>query len=394
MGQAEIFIGRQPIFTKNNNLFGYELLFRNGLDANKATFENAEVATATVLNNAIMEMDFSNIVANHKAFINFSESFFTNFVTPFFSPENIIIEILENVPSTPKVIESIKKLKKQGFKIALSDFIFKAEFIPFLQLADIIKINIENKSLEKIPSIFNKISRFTAAKLLAERVETKEQYEVCKKAGVEYFQGYYFAKPEVVVGQKIDLSGLRLLELIKKITDETTSISELETIISKDIGLTHKLLKVALQNQTKNMPEIETIKQVLSLFGLNKVKNWVMTMSLSSHGGTVPEVFNIARSRAIFLKKYAEKNQFKAVDSFYLVGLFSLIDTILKQPMNEILAHLPFSEAIKQGLLKKEGEFSKAIKLVEALEYNHISTLTDKYRSIYITSLEEALKES
>ncbi len=393
MKDDDIFIGRQPIFTKNNNLFGYELLFRNGLDPTRALIECDNIATATVINNAMMDLDFSKIVGNAKAFINFSEDFFTHYVEPCFSPDNIIIEVLEDVPPTPAVIETIKKLKSLGFKIALDDFVFKPQFIPFLQQADIIKIDIENRAVDKLPTIFQKISKFTKAKLLAERVETKEQYDVCKLAGISYFQGYYFAKPEIIKGKKLDISSLHLLELMKKLSDKNITIPELEAVISQDIGLSHKLLKLAVQHQTNSMPEIDSIKRLLNLFGLNKVKSWATTISLTNFDGIVPEVFNIARTRAIFLKHYAQHHKLEQPDTLYLVGLFSLIDTILSQPMDAILDKLPLSDSVKDSLLTREGEIGKALLIIESLERNQ-SIASDDFEGVHKKFYISALKES
>lgn len=390
MNNNEIFVGRQPIFNRNRQLYGYELLFRGGYNPNQAEFDNADLATATVVSNSIMGFDFEELVGSTRAFINFSESFFTEDVEPIFSPHHIVIEVLENVPVTETVIASLKRLKQMGYTIALDDFIFKKEFIPFLKLADIIKIDIENISLQKLPVIFNKIRRVSTTKLLAERVETKQQFEACMQAEVDYFQGYFFAKPEIVSGKKVSVSALHLMELLQKITDPTISLEELESIIIKDVGMTHKMLKLARQFQSSNMPEVDNLGQVLRVFGLKRVQNWVATISMSSFQNAVPEVFNIARTRAIFLRRAAEFENLQQIDSFYLVGMLSLIDTILGSTMEDALNQLPLNETIKKGLLDNEGDYGRLIKTVNLIERSETRQLNPEYIQMYLVSLKES----
>ncbi len=193
----------------------------------------------------------------------------------------------------------IKKLRQKGFQIALDDFVFKKEFIPFIRLADIIKIDIEGVKPEKIPLLIERIRKVANTKILAERVETQAIYEVCRDAGCDYFQGYYFAKPEIVTSAKLSVSKLHLLMLLRKLAQENISLEDLEEVVSQDVGLMHKLIKLAAQNRTVGMPEFETLRQVMTLFGLRRVQSWASMISMNLLDDVVPEVFNIARTRAI-----------------------------------------------------------------------------------------------
>lgn len=215
-----------------------------------------------------------------KAFVNFPVDFFDPDAETIFSPKDIIIEVLEDVPVNDKVIEAIKRFKAQKFLIALDDFVFKWEFIPFLQQADIIK-------------------------LLAERVETQEQFDLCYEAGADYFQGYFFAKPQILTSKKLSISKMALMQLLEKIADENISLGELTRIVEQDIGLMHKVMKLANSYRTVGMPAFEDFTSMMLLFGIKRVQSWVVMLSMSSIDGMVPEIYNTARIRAVFMRQYA-----------------------------------------------------------------------------------------
>lgn len=385
-----MFVGRQPIFDRKSELFAYELLFRGGFNPNEAEFDSATEATATVVNNSIMGFGLEEIVGNDKAFINFPQSFFHPDSELCFSPENIICEILENVEPTEGVLQGLDKLKKQGFTFALDDFVFKQKFIPFIKLSDYIKIDIETLSLEKIPLILKKIKGITTAKLVAERVETKEQLQVCMDAGFDYFQGYFFAKPEIISGKKLDITRTLLMELLSKLTDEDIMLDELVDIIAKDVGLTHKLLKLATQYRTRNMPTFSTIKEVVVLFGFKRVKSWAAMISMGGLNDISPETFNIARIRAIFMRNCAQHECLEQIDSFYLTGLLSLMDTILGQPMEKALSQLPLNDDIMNGILNNEGDHGRLLDLIKSFEHGDPDQSNPAIIPIYLKSVKES----
>ncbi|MDG4813480.1 EAL domain-containing protein [Hydrogenovibrio sp. 3SP14C1] len=387
-----LFIGRQPIFDRSNQVYGYELLFRDGFHPNAAVFEDDHEATATVIHNSMMGLELSDLVGSAKAFINFSESFFEPDVDPCFSSNRIVCEVLETVPVTETTLEGIRRLKQKGFPIALDDFVFKKEFIPFIRLADIIKLDIENVNPNKIPLLVQKIRGVASArtKILIERVETQEVHQICLEAGCDYFQGYYFARPEIVTGQQLSVSKLHLFELLQNLSEPDISLDQLEKIVSKDVGLMHKLVKLAVQHRTPKMPEFDTLRQVLVLFGLKRVQSWASMISLSLSDDVVPEVFNIARTRAIFMRLCAQHEKLSNPESYYLTGMFSLLDVILKKSMEELLVGLALNDAIIQGILKEEGDYGRFLKMVKSFERSDSDDLEEAYRYLYIKSLKES----
>lgn len=387
-----IFIGRQPIFLANSELFGYELLFRNGFKPNAAVpMASGSEATATVINNAMMHFGLETIVGEAKAFINFPEAFFTKQITPCFSHKNTIIEVLEDVSPTQEVIEAIKSLKSLGFTIALDDFVFRKKLVPFIQLADIIKFDVQYVKLENVGELFRRVRKVSNFKIVAERVESLEMFNACRDAGADYFQGYFFAKPEVLQGQKMGVGRQNLMLLLQKITDDSLHLEDLEKIVERDVGLVHKIMKLAEQYRNRDMPKFTTLREVMMLFGLKRVQSWATLLSMSAIDDLMPEVFNLARTRAIFMRSVAEKMSLKQVDSFYLTGLFSMLDVVMKKTLADAVAELPVSDVIKNALLAGEGEHGKLLKLARSFE-GAPKTFPNQsqYAKIYLAAIEES----
>ncbi len=386
--QDDYFVGRQPILDGNNKICGYELLFRGGLNPTTAEFDSASTATAVVIRNAMMNVGLTELVGDAKAFINFPEEFFLETQEPIFHHAQTVIEVLEDVPPTDEVIASIKNLKELGYTIALDDFIFKKKFVPFIQMADIIKFDVENITPEKLKPLFDKVKGITDVVILAERVETKEMFEHCKAAGADLFQGYYFAKPEIITGKQLGVGKIHLMKLLEKIVDSTLHLDDLETVIERDVGLSLKILKMAGQYRTARMPDFSTLKEVLNLFGLKRVQSWATMISMTALDDVIPEVFNLARLRAIFMRNAAQHENLRNVDSFYLAGLFSMLDVITGQTLEQALSHIPISDEIKVGVLNGKGEYGRLLKIAESFEKNRADEYQD-YALFYFNALKE-----
>lgn len=386
---VDVFIGRQPILNPQNQVYGYELLFRNGYEQNYAEFESDDQATATVLHNALMGFNLDELVGQAKAFVNFPESFFKLRTPPFFDCNAIVCEVLETIEPTEEVIEGLQYLKKLGYQIALDDFVFKEKFIPFLRLADYIKVDISTVKPENLKLVFERIKKVTSARLLAERVETKDEFAICLEAGCVLFQGAYFAKPQIVSGKKLSVNQLNLLELLAKISDESASIDGLLSIVEKDMGLAHKLLKVATYYRTLGMPKFSSLKEAMMLFGLKRVQSWVSMIAMDTQSDVAAEVFNMARIRALFLRHAAQQDGLPRPESFYLSGLFSMLDVVLGCTLQEALAKLPLSDEMLDGMLYQRGEVGRLLKVVQSFEAKDDRKVSSHYRHLYLEAVRD-----
>lgn len=389
MDDIKFFVGRQPIMDRTGSLFGYELLFRGGYQPNVAIIESANSATAEVLDNSMMGIGLDQLVGNKKAFINFPQAYFSGIDKFCFAKDNVVIEVLEDVEPTEEVVRTLRDLKSHGYIIALDDFVFKKKFIPFIQLADIIKFDIQGVKLENIKPLFQNVKKMAQCKILAERVETRDQFQHAAEAGADYFQGYYFAKPEIISGQKLGVGQLSLLRLMEKIVNPNIPLEQLVEVIEADVALSHKMMTIAKQYRTAKMPRFVNLSEVVVLFGLKRVQSWAAMLSMTKATDVVPEVFNMALMRAAFMRKYAEKERLKSPDSFYLAGLFSLLDVILKVDLPSALEKLPLEEHLSEGILNEVGEIGKALNIAKRFEAQHHQDVTQFHRAIYFESMQE-----
>ena len=382
-------IGRQPIFDRQNEVRAYELLFRP--EPGESFPFDDQIATAQVLNNALMNEELSTLVGRAKAFINFPAAFFMQEdVTPPFGPRQLVIEVLERVPVTPTVVNNLKALKDQGYTLALDDFVFKREFIPFLELADLIKLDVLNLAPEKVPLLADKIRQITPAELLAEKVETHDMHQVCLDAGFHYFQGYFYAKPEVIETKEISVSQQALLQLLARLNDPNIQLEEIEEIITQDPGLTVKLFKLAKSFSLDGKTEYTSLIDVLQFYGIQRVRSWATILSLSSLKNTHPDVVRLALIRALFFEKLAKKKGLPQPDEYYLAGLFSNLDALLGLALPLALEPLPLPEQIKQGIIEHSGTVGQFLSWSEKIERNAAHDLPPVIGKLY----EEALREA
>lgn len=364
---SEIFIARQPIFDANLSVFAYELLFRQGQEAVTAEFVDGDSATSQVMMNSFIDIGFDHLVGPHTAFVNLTEHFLSNPDLIVVPSDKVVLEVLEDVEPTEAVINSLKELKQRGFTIALDDFIYDDKYIPMLECADIIKVDISQQSESEIRKSLAIYAKYNVS-LLAERVETHEEFELFKQLNFKYFQGYFFSRPILVQGRSIPSNKLSLLQLVAKVNDPKVDITELSEIISNDISLSHKVLKYINSPSSGIQSTIDSIPQAVTLLGLSTIKNWVTVMALASNSDKPIELSVTALIRAKICQSLAKTNKLANPDSFFTVGLFSTLDAMMDQPLDAIMEELPLSDEAKLALLEHGGEYGEALKCSLAME--------------------------
>ncbi|MFL0197645.1 EAL and HDOD domain-containing protein [Clostridium sp. WILCCON 0269] len=366
----DIFIARQPIFDRFNRIYGYEILFRDNIRENKCSENDGDNATIEVIKNSFFYIGMDKIVQNRMAFINFTENILTSEVFKLISPETVVIEILENVKPSHKVINACKILKRMGFILALDDFILDEEHKKFINFVDIIKVDFRiTQGYERKKIIDNVKSK--KIKFLAEKIETINEFNEAKQYGYVYFQGYYFSKPIIISGKKIPENKIVYIKLLKEVNSKETSMKNIENLIKNDVSLSYDLLKIINSAQFCLKNRIKSIKHAIIYFGENKIKEWINLICIKSITNDKPEIVTInTLVRAYFAESIFIKSGLleKSSDAF-LTGMFSLIDTILERPLKEILEELSISSEIKSALLgEKNNYYSKVLKLIVAYE--------------------------
>ncbi len=371
----QIFVARQPIFTQTMDVFAYELLFRSGEDTGSADVVDGDSATSRVLLNGLVEIGLDQLVGQHLAFINLTRTFLaSDGLLSAIPPEQLVLEVLEDIEPTESIINTLKRLKAAGHTIALDDFIYDNRFDPFIDLADIIKIDVRAIDAEAIRQHVDTLKP-RSVKLLAEKVEDYDEFEFLKSLGFDYFQGYFFARPKIVSGKAITANQLAVLQLVARINDPEVEVDELSEIISSDVSLSHKVLKFINSPVSGLRTRVDSIQQAVVLLGMSTIKNWVTILALATGSQKPAELSTTAMVRAKSCELLARAVKLPKPDGFFTVGLFSSLDAMLDQPLADLLEELPLSEETVQALLKQQGVYGQALSCVLSLERNDFSVL-------------------
>ncbi|NNE64614.1 MAG: HDOD domain-containing protein [Gammaproteobacteria bacterium] len=382
----DIFIGRQPIFNENLDIYAYELLFRGQSDQNDAKFIDGDAATSQVILNTFADIGLSNLVDDHLAFINLTRYFLEEPQRIVIPPGQVVLEILEDIEPDPAILSSIEALKNQGYTIALDDYIHNDKLQPLVDLADIIKIDITVLDMQEIRQHALQF-REQGIRLLAEKVETYEEFDALQEIGFDYFQGYFFSRPTVVRGKGLQGNQVSILRLLAMVNNPGLDVSELSKIISTDVSLSHKILKFINSPISGLRAKVDSIQRAVVMLGLNTIKNWISLVALAS-ASEKPEALSIlALARARTCEQLAAAAGLSALDSFFTAGLFSALDAMMDQPIDELLEELPLDEELKSALSQREGVYGEALNCVIAMESNQLSKI--KFQNIEFARLSE-----
>lgn len=362
---VDIYIGRQPIFDQKMRVFGYELLFRSGKENNHAVMEGEDNATAQVIMNLIGDLGLKEVVGDKKAFINFTEGFLLRKNQPFFPKNQIVIEVLGNISMTPKMANALEKLHLEGYSLALDDYLVNTELQSLGNYARFIKVDILSIGPKKLLKHVQALKE-QGMYLLAEKVETREQFEFCRRIGFDFFQGYFFARPVIISGQTLPNNQLTNLELLASVYDPEIDLTVLSNIISRDVSLSQKLLKFV--STVAGSYSITSIHDAVLKFGIARLQSWVSMLVLTSVDDKPMELFITSLVRAKFCELVGQRlGEFKR-DTYFTVGLFSTLDAVMDAPLEQLLGELHFDQKIKDALTNHHGVLGETLSAVKAME--------------------------
>ena len=371
--QAEdsVFVARQPIFRKTRKVFGYELLFRSGQENFADPSIDGDVATSNVVTNSFLVIGLDKLTDGKKAFINFTDEMLCNSYPALFPREDIVVEVLEDVVVTPQLIKACRSLVSQGYVLALDDFIYKPEFDPLLELAGIVKFDIRAMSMAELARDVERVAPF-GVRLLAEKVETQEEFEATKEMGFNLFQGYFFCKPEIVSGRDIPASKIQYLQLLRMVQDENYDFRKISDLISHNVALSFKLLRYVNSAYIGLRNKVKSLQTAVALIGELNIRKWLSLIMLSHMAEDKPlELVKLSIERASFCGRIGDSLPDKRFDSslFFTVGMFSLLDVILGQKMEVILQDLNLADEIQDCLLgRSRDQLARTLALVKAYE--------------------------
>lgn len=372
----KVFTARQPIFNKARKVVAYELLYR---DSEKNFFPQGipgDVATSKLLVNTLLNMDIDEVTEEKPALINFPESILKSSFSDLVPSKKIIIEILETVEPNDETYEFIRKLFHKGYRIALDDFVFKPEWERFFKFVRLIKIDIMQTPLDEIRELIPKIKAQKNIKLLAEKVETYEEYEACKEAGFDFFQGYFFCKPEMIHSTGANLSSHLLVQIYNEASKEDANLKKICSLFSQEPELSCKLLMYL--NRVSGR-QIESLSQGVSYLGIENIRKFSSLLITAEIAPKKPkELVKLSIVRSRFCELIAAHSLHgKDKEKAFMAGLFSNLDALLDRHMCEIVSELPIHEDVKSALLNQE---SNDIGLILSLSISYQRAEWDKVK--------------
>ncbi|MDG5787472.1 EAL domain-containing protein [Evansella sp. AB-P1] len=370
----ETFVARQPILTKNEEIYAYELLYRSNNQNNECS-EDGDKATLDVLLTSI-QIGIHELSEGKLCFVNFTENLLKSEVPKYIKPNIIVIEILESVFLSSELIHICKKLKELGYKIALDDFVMtdhEQAMENIMRLVDIVKIDIQNTSRSEQLKLIHLLQKFNV-KILAEKVESRTEYEQCLKDGYTYFQGYYFSKPTILSTKDLELNSSNLYAIISELSHGEPDVSKIAYYIERDVAISYKLLKLINSRLILSSNEIKSIPHAVMLLGLTELKKWLyllfMRENLQGKRNHIPnQIIKMCLIRAKTCELIA-MNTGKRQDSasYFLTGILSLIDTLFDSPLDRIIEKLPLDKIIIDTLLGAQTPFRDSLELVISME--------------------------
>ncbi|HEX4932562.1 MAG TPA: HDOD domain-containing protein [Gemmatimonadaceae bacterium] len=367
---VDVFVARQPIFDRGGELYAYELLYRRTGGHTVADGLTADVMASEVLVHAFLNIGLDRMTGGHPAFLNFTREMLVTGMYQLFDPASVVIELLESVTPDREVLEACHALVGAGYTMALDDFEYTPAFDPMLRLAKIVKLDVLDRPDAELRAAYDRVAPYGGT-ILAERVETPAVHGTCTALGYGLFQGYYFSRPETLAHRDLSAGQLTILRLMNLLRDPDATDAMLEEAFRGDLSLTYKLLRT-VNSASMGGRGIESIRHAVRMVGRAELHKWLsllLVTSVAGKGGTDAELVRQALQRARFCERVAQQGRDRrTAEALFMVGLFSLLDAILKVPLHEVLHRIDLADEVRRALLARSGPFAPTLALVEAYE--------------------------
>jgi c-di-GMP-related signal transduction protein len=371
---SEFFIGRQSILDREQNLAGFELLFRSS-QKNSAQFQDNVAATCSVINHAFNELGFQTVLGKYRGFINVSDQMLMDDMLELLPKDQVVIELLETIEIDDVVVERCKYLKSKGYLLALDDVVrYSNNLDPLRDAIDFIKIDLRASGMDKLGDTLAQLKKWPA-KLLAEKVDNPEEAKQCLDAGFHLFQGYYFAKPLVITGKRMSHSELALMQLLGLVMSDAET-EAIEKVFKQNPGLSFNLLRLTNSAAAGSRAKITSLSNAIMVLGRRQLQRWLQLLVYTNDSKTsFPDpLLQLAatRGKSMELLVMQIPGCTKALeDQAFMVGIMSLMNTLLGMPIAEIISPLNPPAEIRDALLSKQGPLGKLLAMIEMLEsYN------------------------
>lgn len=360
-------VARQAIYSPSKEVVAYELLYRRSASASKAEVIDGRRATLEVMTNSVLEIGLDRLVGELPIQINYPDELIAaNLVVPV-APKRVVIEVLETVRATAEVLAGIKAMRARGHQIALDDFSPKVSDMSLLAVADTVKLDISDYSAENLEKVVRAL-KARKLRLIAERIETLEEFERCARLGFDAFQGYFLQHPKVFSARPMQSSRLGTLRLVAILQSDDVAIGDVERLIAQDVSLSYRVLRCINSSYYGYSKKIDSIRQAVVILGFEKLRQLCALIALREVEDRPVSVFVDAMTRARMCEKVGALRGSQDTSSLFITGLFSTLDSLTGIPMPDLLRELPLSESVARALTIQEGDLGKVLKETIAYE--------------------------
>lgn len=393
----EYFLGKQPILDRNQNLVAFELLFRTDQIRNTANTTNDLSATANVIVNTYSQLGIQNTLGQQLSFINVDTQLLMSDTILLLPSKNVVLELLETIKITEDIVHRCSELKRMGYQLALDDVIEINDGIeqlfPFMS---VVKVDVLALGKNALSALVNRLKHYPF-RLLAEKVETREQASYCMEIGFQLFQGYYFAQPNIIMGKCVDPARLALLKLITLVNNEN-DINKIEIEVKQQPALIYKLMRIVNSAACSFPQKIDSIKHAIMALGLRHLRRWLQLLLYAteeSNVGMTNALLQTAATRGkmmelIFIIEYPHTES--QHDRAFMVGVLSLLDVLLSIKMQEIVDILNIPAEMSQALVTRDGRLGKVLKLIEAKEKGDFAIVQEILSELGFLNLNELIQ--
>lgn len=369
-----VFLGKQPILDRNQNLVAYELLFRTTENDNQANVSDGFRASANVVVNVYGYLGIQRVLGNLRGFINVNQELLLNDAVLLLSSKHVVLELLETISATPEVVQRCIELKQMGYQLALDDVTRIDDRIEsLLPIINVVKVDVLALTDNEISELIQKLKAWPVIPL-AEKVDSPERARMCMDLGFEMFQGYFFARPVIISGSKIESGKLSLLRLLSLVMRDAR-LDEIEQLLKREPGLSYSLLRMVNSVAAALPQKIGSIRQAIIAMGYQPLRRWVQLLLYAADpAGELNEANALMQTAAIrgrlmeliaTIDRPHDKNY---QDRAFMTGIMSLLDTLFGMKIQQIVDKLEMPDEVIRALVHREGRLGCKLRLIEARE--------------------------
>lgn len=373
----DIFIARQPILDVDRNTFGYELLFRDGPE-DVTVFDDPNEATQAVIERAYLDWGMERLIGQRFGLINADASLVARGLHRVLPPEGIILELREGDGFDGETMDALHRAKRDGYHFALDnvgnlDDINRSRV---LTLCSLVKIDVSVAAAESLGAMVQQVKRVKPDVLVVgEKVETAGQYALAAEVGFDLFQGYYFARPDILRKSARPANSLAVLALVAEAQRQDVSVDRLEQVIGGDASLAYRVLAVVNSSAFGLDRRVDSLRHAIVLLGITQVRHLAVLLAMSATKDASEELIKLGAARARLVSRLVGRSDDSS--GAFTVGLLSVTDALYRTPMDELLQELPVAEPIARALLEGTGEYGRLLEVARACEHADVERIDE-----------------